>query len=96
MSRSDPAHAGLALVLELFQQEAATVRQLALRDRAFRGLCEDYALARASLAGFEAREDAAERPEIGDYRTVIAELEGEITQFVRAANRGKTAMGEKR
>jgi hypothetical protein len=87
MARSETAHDGLALVLQRFQPQATVVRRLALRDPEFRGLCEDYALARASLAGFEARRDASERPEIAEYRTVIAELEAEISRFVRTAAR---------
>ena len=51
----------------------------------FREICEEYALAQQSLAGFEARLDAAERPEIADYRTVIVELENEIYRFLREA-----------
>jgi enoyl-[acyl-carrier protein] reductase I len=61
--------------------------ELALSDRAFRSLCEDYALARASLTSFQARADARERPEIADYRTVIAELEGEIARALTVAGR---------
>lgn len=87
MSRADAAHAGLTLVVSRFPEKAALVRRLALRDEGFRGLCEDYALAKQSLAGFEARKDAAVRPEIADYRTVIGELEDEIAGFVSAAAR---------
>ena len=84
MSRSDPAHAGLACVVERFPEKAALVRRLALRDEDFRGLCEEYALAKESLATFEARPDAAVRPEIAEYRTVIAELEREISAYAMA------------
>jgi hypothetical protein len=59
-----------------------------LRDPEFRALCEDYALATASLAGFEARRDASERPEIAEYRTVLAELEAEILRCVLTARDG--------
>ena len=54
-------------------------------NREFREICEEYAFAQRSLAGFEARLDAAERPEIGDYRAVIAELENEIDRYLRGA-----------
>jgi hypothetical protein len=96
MRHSDSAHAALALVVQRFPERAAFARRLVLRDQAFRGLCEDYALAQASLAGFEARPDAAERPEIADYHTIIAELEGEIARFVRAADPGNDGAGEHR
>jgi hypothetical protein len=61
------------------------LRRLALADRKFREIREEYALTRQSLARFEACPDAAERPEIGDCRSVIAELEGEIERFLREA-----------
>jgi hypothetical protein len=85
MPRSEAAHDGLALVLHRFPPQAPAVRRLALQDPEFRGLCEDYALAAASLAGFEARADAPERPEVAEYRTVLAELEAEILRFVLTA-----------
>ena len=85
MSRSDAVHNGLALVLERFPEKAVVVRRLVLRDAGFRGICEDYALAREGLATFEARPDAAMRPEVADYQTVIAELEHEIAALVSGA-----------
>jgi hypothetical protein len=85
MADADMARTGLAQAVARFPQAAATLRRLALADPAFREICEEYALARASLAGFEARPDASERPEIGDFRSVIAELEGEIGQMLTEA-----------
>jgi hypothetical protein len=85
MARADIAEAGLARAMERFPEAAATLKRLALADPEFRGICEEYALAQQSLAGFEARPDAAERPEISDYRTVIAELETEIDRFLKEA-----------
>jgi hypothetical protein len=85
MADADIAQAGLAQAVARFPEAAATLRRLALADPGFREICEEYALAQASLAGFEARLDAAERPEIGEYRTVIAELEGEIDRLVKGA-----------
>jgi hypothetical protein len=85
MAEADVARAGLSLAVARFPAEAAKLRRLALAQRAFRELCEEYALARESLARFEARPDAAERSEVGEYRTVIAELEREIDRYVKAA-----------
>lgn len=82
MAKADIAEAGLARVIARFPAAAATLRTLADTDAGFREICEEYALAQQSLAGFEARTDAAERPEIADYRTVIAELEVEIARFI--------------
>jgi hypothetical protein len=81
------ARTGVARAVARFPEAAATVRRLALNDPAFRDICEEYALAQQSLAGFEARPDAAERPEIGEYRTVISELEGEIDRRLKAVER---------
>ena len=85
MAKADNAEAGLAWAVERFPDAATTLRRLARSDPDFREICEEYALAQQSLAAFEARPDAAERPEIGDYRTVIAELEGEIDLILKGA-----------
>ena len=84
MSEAEIARTGLARAMARFPKAAATLRSLALNDPAFREICEEYALAQQSLAGFEARADAAERPEIGEYRTVIFELENEIDRLLKA------------
>lgn len=83
MADADIAQTGLARAIARFPGAAATLRRLLLTDPPFREICEEYALAQQSLALFEARPDAAERPEIGDYRTVIAELEDEIDRLVK-------------
>lgn len=83
MADADIARAGLARAIARFPGAAAALRQLLLTDPPFREICEEYALAQQSLALFEARPDAAERPEIGDYRTVIAELEDEMDRILK-------------
>ncbi len=88
MAKADIAQTGLAQAAARFPAAAARLRRLALADPGFRELCEEYGLARQSLARFEALPDAAERPEVTDYRSVIAELEGEIDRFLREARPG--------
>ena len=89
MTDADIAKTGLDRAVARFPDAATMLRRLALSDPQFRDICEEYALANQSLATFEARPDAAERPEIGDYRTVIAQLETEIHRLLReAAKRG--------
>ena len=83
MADTDIAQAGLARAVARFPEAATALRRLALTDAVLREICEDYALAQESLAAFEARLDAAERPEIGDYRTIIAEIEGEIDRRLK-------------
>jgi hypothetical protein len=53
MCDADSAKTGLAQAVERFP-EAAVALQLALTSPVFREICEEYALAQQSLAGFEA------------------------------------------
>jgi hypothetical protein len=85
MDQADFVQLGLTQAVSRFPGAATTLRRLALTDARFSEICEEYALARQSLAGFEARADAAERPEIGDYRMVIAEIETEIDRILKDA-----------
>jgi hypothetical protein len=86
MADADIARTGLAQAVARFPDAADRLRGMALADPAFREVCEEYALAQESLARFEARPDAAERPEVGDFRSVIAELEGEIGRMLKGAS----------
>ena len=88
MAKADIAQTGLAQAAARFPAAVARLRRLALADPGFRALCEEYGLARQSLARFEALPDAAARPEVTDYRSVIAELEGEIDRSLRVARPG--------
>jgi hypothetical protein len=88
MEDTDITQTGLARAVARFPEAAATLRRLALTDPGFREICEEYALAERSLAGFEAHPDAAERPEISEYRTVIAEIESEIDRYLKGAGPG--------
>lgn len=70
--------------LRRFPDDSEAIRRLFLADPRFRGVCEDYRLATEALAGFLRRADALARPEIEDYRRVMAELESEIASLVQA------------
>jgi hypothetical protein len=85
MADADIVQTGLAQAVARFPEAAASLRRLALIDPGFREICEEYGLALRSLAGFEARPDASERPEVGDFRNVIADLESEIARFLKEA-----------
>ena len=61
---------------------------LALADPGFANSARSTRWRRQSLARFEARPDAAERPEVATTGHVIAELEGEIDRFLREARPG--------
>lgn len=82
------AEAGLARAVARFPEAATELRRLAVADGEFHEICVEYALAQESLARFEARADAAQRPEVADYRTLIAELEIEIGRFLGGARSG--------
>ena len=86
MADADIAQTGLAQAVARFPEAAASAaRDWRWPTRRFARSARSMRWRRESLARFEARSDAAERPEIGDYRTVIAELEGEIDRFLREA-----------
>lgn len=89
MQGTDSAKAAIAQIAARFPEDASRFPDLAVADPDFRELCEEYGLARASLAVFEARPDAADRPEVPDYRAVIAELESEIGRFLGGARPGR-------
>ena len=72
----------LSQIIARFPDDGALIRRLALKDETFRGICEEYALARASLSWFEALPDASSRPEVADFRSLIPGLELEIEQFL--------------
>jgi hypothetical protein len=88
MADADIARTGHARAVAQIPEAAAALRELALTAVVFREICVEYALAQDCLAGLVARPDAAERSEIGDYRTVIAELENEIDRYLREGRPG--------
>jgi len=88
MARADSAQAGLERVAAKFAQDPGRLHGLAVADPGFRELCEEYGLAQESLAVFEAMPDAAGRPEVPDYRAIIAELESEIDRYLGGARLG--------
>ena len=54
-----------------------------MADSDFREICEEYGLAQQTLTRFAELPNAAERPEVVEYRAVIAELEIEIDRFLK-------------
>ncbi|MFG1245169.1 hypothetical protein [Xanthobacter flavus] len=85
MSDTDIAKAGLVRIAAHFPGSECALHELACSDPAFLDLCVEYQLALSSLAGFTARPDAAARPEVAEYRSIIAELETEIGGWLTAA-----------
>ncbi len=85
MARLDVAQPDLTAVFERFPDDAVLIRRLVLKDGTFRSICDDYGLARTTLAKFEKLPDAANRPEVPDYQVLIAELEKEIADYLMNA-----------
>lgn len=56
------------------------IRRLALRDKAFREICEDYLAARSSLAFYRTSSDGPDRPEVAEFSQIIEQLEQEIAE----------------
>ena len=72
----------LALVLVRFPEKADQVRQLASDDEEFHELCEHYSMARAALDRFQCQSTDGQRPEVAEYKLLIADLEREIQEFI--------------
>ena len=72
----------LDAVIACFSDKGLLIRRLCLSDPSFRSLCEEYGLARICLIRFESLDDATHNSEIGEYRSVIAALEVEISSFL--------------
>jgi hypothetical protein len=85
MTDRHAATADLALVVGRFPESAPLIRRLFLADTVFRGVCEDYVLARNNLIRFQNLPDAPQRPEIAEYQFLIADLESEIAALIRQA-----------
>jgi hypothetical protein len=66
----------------MFPGRTDKVLRLSLHDPAFRSLCEDLADAHDSLARMAAVPGPTERPEVAEYRAIIAELEGEVRDYI--------------
>ena len=86
MADADGGRNLLAQVIERFPGEKTRILRLALKDPAFRALCEDYVLAQQTCDRFRVSPERVS--ELEEYRTIVAELEEEIQRFLL---RGKNA-----
>jgi hypothetical protein len=78
MAKLSEASSRLGRTLALFPGQTKEILRLSLRDPDFRDLCEDLEDAQASLTRLVFLSGQDERPEVAEYRTIIAELEDEI------------------
>ncbi len=73
-----PAAEELDAVSARFPDAAGQIARRFVSDEAFRAVCKDYVMARAALETFSRRALTEPRPEVLDYRRLVAELEREI------------------
>ena len=86
MTGSAASPCGISHVLARFPGQAALIERLIAEDPLFRTACDDYALARATLHGFEQASRSQRRTvEVSDYLALVAELEKEIADTLRRA-----------
>jgi hypothetical protein len=82
MVRKIEASSRLDAVLVMFPARKHELLRLSLKDPLFRSLGEDLCDAHESLAHFLALSKTEERPEVAEYRDIIAELEAEIRRYI--------------
>jgi hypothetical protein len=66
----------------MFPARKHELLRLSLSDPVFRDLSEDLSDAHESLAHFLSLSGTEERPEVAEYRAIIADLEAEVRQYV--------------
>ena len=74
-------------LLSRFPGESVILARLLAVDDAFRNVCEDYSLAKATLAELERFQGPQELLRIAEYRQIILELAGEIAKAIESAKR---------
>ena len=70
----------IARIRRLFPERAEEIPRLALRNDAFRTICEDYSTALDALKRLESRNHPLELERILEYRGLIRDLERELRE----------------
>jgi hypothetical protein len=78
-------HLAVATVLARFPRDAETIWRLLRESSEFGELCEHLALARETLCAFEQRPGTRRRPEIDEYRALVADLETDVARLIAEA-----------
>ena len=82
MEEIGPTKRAIQRLISRYPDRTSAIRNAALRNLTFREICEDLAIALETLAEFEARPDAANCPEIAEYKMLISELEAEVGSYL--------------
>ena len=85
MSNKGSVRVLLDQIFKKFPNDTAAAASLYCSNESFRNLCEDYSLAQITLASFEKMPDALHRSEVAEYRSIIFELEAEISNYLANA-----------
>jgi hypothetical protein len=72
----------IARIRRLFPERAEDISRLALRNDAFRTICEDYGMALEALNGLEVRNHPLDLEKILEYRALIRDLERELREVL--------------
>jgi hypothetical protein len=70
----------IARIRRLFPERAEDISRLALRNDAFRTICEDYGMALEALKRLEVRNHPLDLEKILEYRVLIRDLERELRE----------------
>jgi hypothetical protein len=68
----------------MFPGRKRAIMRLLLSDPVFRSLSDDLCEAHKSLARILLLSPGGERPEVADYRSIIAELEAEVREYAKS------------
>ena len=71
-------------ILKQFPEHSHTITRLMEEDPEFLALCEDYHLCVEALRYWEQSKEHEAETRVNEYRTLIKELEEEISQFLVA------------
>ena len=71
-------------ILEKFREDSHTIAHLIEADGAFHALCEDYDACVNALRYWAKSKEPEAKTRVNEYRTLIKELEEEITQALAA------------
>lgn len=70
----------IARIRRLLPERAEEISRLALRNDAFRAICEDYGMALEALKRLEIRNHPLDLEKILEYRALIRDLERELRE----------------
>jgi hypothetical protein len=71
-------------ILEKFREDSHTIAHLIEEDGEFHALCEDYEVCVEALRYWAKSKEPEAETRVNEYRTLIKELEEEITQALAA------------